>query len=308
MLRGERIKLFKSSEQARLQNEYRVVIESIVKVLPYMGNYDAKPHTPEFYQQQKFYFPNGEKGDWTPLPLKEGDRPWRPSTEGMIEGDIMECVQAAYAVHLGIHLPFDDLKPYFHRGVEVAYLYFCGDWRANDKPSQHSVWTHRECRQNMNWIDSFSRGLLLSLLVDDNIHITNIAGWVGDDLEEDGTGTYTLNDVWYLIALGRFLRKESFSEYTAKIKSKSRRRQKFLIDVLESIDKRDVNAFETGLTTFIKYFIKNEVDTTEWFESNISRDASVLWNAARHVGMVMPDFPEKVMDRIVTPQTIGLEQ
>lgn len=295
MLRGERINLFQSSNQEHLKNEYRVVVESIERVLPYIGDYDAKPNTPEFYQQQKFYFPNGEKGDWTPLPLKEGDRPWRPQTDNMIERDVMECVQAAYAIHLGIRLPFDDIKPYLHKGAEVASLYFWGDWRT-------------ECRKNMNWIDTFSRGILLSLLIGDKAHLTKIAEWVDNDLKEDGMGTYTSSDAWYFISLGLFLQNKPYSEMVDRIKSKSRRRPKILINVLESIDRKDEVAFEKEFTSFMNLFTKNEVSVSEWFESNISREASVLWNIARCRKLNLPVFSEKIMDRIIAPQSIGLEK
>jgi hypothetical protein len=56
----------------------------------------------------------------------------------------------------------------------------------------------------------------------------------------------------------------------------------------------------------VKHFIKNEVKIDEGFTGVISIYASLLWNYARLCKIKLPILPEEIMDRIITPQSVGL--
>jgi hypothetical protein len=240
-------------------------------------------------------------------------RSWRYS-------DLTNCACTFYAKHCELDLPDINLEELGQTCGRLAIEYFFGDWRegyADRAPDggismywDEEKWSREKCRKKMDWIRGFHRSLLCTLLIDNIDFARHIAKWVDEDLwdtylNEDST----VEDVYYFTILGKIICGESWeicTSITEKILKSHRRRPKLLLDVLESIVKKDDIAFEKTIHKYLKHFLKNEIKIDGWYEGVISIYASVLWNYARLEGIKLPLFSEEIMDRIITPQSVGL--
>jgi hypothetical protein len=236
--------------------------------------------------------------------------------------DLTNCVHVFYATHLAIDLSAIniDLREIGHTCGQLAIEYFFGDWRNGyaDRAPDGSIptdwdedkWSREKCRKEMHWAIGFHGSLLCTLIVN-NIEATRkIAQWVDEDLcDTYWQENFSVEDILYLTVFGKIIRGEKWeycNSIIEKISKSRRRRPKLLLEVLESIIKKDDVAFENSIQKYMKHFLKSEARIDEGYEGVISVYASVLWNYASLEGIKLPLFPEEIMDRIVTPQSVGL--
>jgi hypothetical protein len=114
------------------------------------------------------------------------------------------------------------------------------------------------------------------------------------------------------VVLGRYLQGISLNqqeECCQRLQKSSRRRPKLNLEILQTIVLGDVKQFKDTVTKQVRQFIKSNATPNNPGSPMfcIDFDVSILWNIARRTQMVITDFPEEIMDRIVTPLSIGLQ-
>ncbi len=208
--------------------------------------------------------------------------------------------------------PFGSVKPFAEivsaSGVEL----FCGKWRNEYVDEKGKGFTSDELRQSNTWVGEYQKSLLCALLLDNKKDWSQLAGWPGDDVFK-GELDHSTNDIDFLIVHANFLKGISLSqnpEFVDRIRCGKKRRPKMLLEILEAIEKKDVKATVKTFEKYEKYFNKSEYNPEEdnYIEGNICMYGSILWNTAKVLGVEIPITTEEIADRIVTPQSIGLEK
>jgi hypothetical protein len=233
--------------------------------------------------------------------------------------DIGHCINVFYTKHLELDFTCNDLTEIGRMCGQLAIDYFFGDWRDGyaDTDAEGKIasywdgicWSREVCRQKMDWIDPFYESLICTFLVNDIDVVRRIAEWVDVDIWDMYLLDHTVEDAMFLTVLGKIIRGEQWKDCISiieKITSSRRRRPKLLLPILESIFNSNDTDFSESIQKYVKHFIKNEVKIDEGFTGVISIYASLLWNYARLCKIELPILPEEIMDRIITPQSVGL--
>jgi hypothetical protein len=223
------------------------------------------------------------------------------------------ALTASYATLLYYHFEIDSppIKPmvFVCKAVNIAKQYFyC--------PPKAKRWA---C-----WNRAFYFGTLFSLLNNNQKTLIEIAEWVdrttvnkfNNDHPFDFSTSATINyysPLFYVFAqyfCG--IPRNKYSKEINCIKNGNRTAVKTLLKIWESIDAQDFNVFEKLLVQLVNKHIKDVAKMKPPFNLTpqrlVSREATWMWNIALRSGMKMPELPEEIMDRIVTPQSIGLEK
>jgi hypothetical protein len=231
--------------------------------------------------------------------------------EGQMAFELNMCMELAAIKHIQYEkLPFNDIAPYIITGTKIAIEYFYGDWREAYQIYPASLYNRQDCRKHLTWDEEFVRGALYALWTDNKDALNKITNYLDDDLVDFGMFDCSESDAWFYVLLGKFLQKQSLQKnihITKIIREKSRRRAKLLLEILESMENNS-EQFCDKVSKYIKYFIKNEIDTESGAAAHhLSPIASLLWEVARYFEIELPILPEEIMDRIITRKSIGLE-
>jgi hypothetical protein len=253
---------------------------------------------------------------------RKGDIP------GWLSSDLRNCIDVACIKHVEYESPFCDIVPYLKKGVWITMEYFEGNWRDGYQPCPKIVchpfsgepfeipeanrpcYSREECRKQWSWDDEFIDGLLCAFWTNDFISAIKISQWVDSDLIDNYFECHIM-DAWILIILGKFIHKKTLSgsEFIIdKIQNSKRRRAKLLLDIIKAIDQKNHENFSRTIMSYVKFFIKNEADTTLSLSYyHISRIASLLWETARYFEIELPILSEEIADRVITRETIGVQ-
>jgi hypothetical protein len=215
---------------------------------------------------------------------------------------------ALYFYHFEYVLP--PIKPltFISSIVEVAKEFFYCEKKTKNK------W--------ISWNRQFYIGTLFSLLKNDRQSLQKISRWVDHaamamnnkhpfDISTSATINY-FSPLFF--ALAQYFCEEPHEKYVKEInciKEGTRSVIKTFLKIWESIDSQDSNAFKKQFVQLVNKHIQKSAKTKPpgtFMPGNIiSEEATWMWNIALRSGMEMPELPEEIMDRIVTPQSIGLE-
>jgi hypothetical protein len=238
--------------------------------------------------------------------------------------DLQDIFLGLLYYHFEVPYPDRDVLFFIEKGTEIAVEYFYGDWREGyrrfyyEKPMPREYW-----RYNLNWNPCFRYGLLFTLLSHDKKPLQCIAEWIENDLYYD-KDSYSSQEMAFQLIIAYYIRGKSSNDYSEQVDliNKSHRRfPKMCLAIFDTITKQDISNFEKLICKLVNWHIKNliqkypdkpklKVNPVEYRyhpENIISLEASWLWNIALISGMEMPtNLSEEVMDRIVTPQSVGL--
>lgn len=210
--------------------------------------------------------------------------------------------------HCEVPHPFGSVQEYLYACSKLSVRYMVGKWREGYKLCGEGPSTTAENRSKIKWLHEYQYGLLSSLLLNAENELCILADWPGLDILMK-TDRYSESDCLFYFLLAQYIKHGNFDEYkteSAKISKGSRRRPKYLVGLLDSI--HDEKAFTKNIEKYINFYIKNESDNRNAnHRFYVSQDASILWNLALREGMKLATLPTEIMDRIFTPQSIGLE-
>lgn len=205
-------------------------------------------------------------------------------------------------------------------GIDFAWEYFEGDWRNGYKmfPYEEPC-TAEESRLKTQWNHQFFQGTLLCLLKNDRDSLERIAKWIDRDIIPIGAsnpfGGHSHATLFYYSPLffvfARYfcgVDQEEYAQEIDSIKNGKQAKTKTFLKILESICSQDAKGFEKQISKIVTNFIKTNEKVDQRISEDISYEATWMWNIALRSCMTMPELPEEIMDRIMTPQSIGLEK
>jgi hypothetical protein len=239
---------------------------------------------------------------------------------------IHNCHIALWDYHFEISCPPPPVPVSFFidNGINCALQYFYGKWRNGFRNFPYEApCTEKESRLVTQWNHEFYRGSLFSLLKNDNESLLRISQWIDRDIIQIGA-IHPFNDsshapIFYFSPLFYVFAqyfcnvpREKYATEIDSIVNGVRSATKTLLKIWESIYNKDTKSFETQILAMVNKHIQKSAKTKQPFTflsyNIISHEATWMWNIALRSGMEMPELPEKIMDRIVTPQSLGLEK
>jgi hypothetical protein len=254
--------------------------------------------------------------------IKERDYIQRDQA-GWLRDDIKQTFEALLICHFEIPYFEKTSKFFVEIGIDRTIEYFYGDWREGyrefdyEKPMPREHW-----RYNLNWCSSFRYGLLFALLSQDKEPLQRIVEWIENDLYYD-KDSYSAQEMAFQLVIAYHIRGKSpkdYSEQVDLINKSHKQLPKMCLAIFDTMIKQDISGFEKMVCKLVKWHIKNlirkypdrpklKVNPVEFRyhpENIVSLEASWLWNVARLSGMKIPtNLPEEIMDRIITPQSVG---
>jgi hypothetical protein len=241
------------------------------------------------------------------------------SKDGWLQDDIKQIFNALLLCHFEIP-NFKKTSNFFIKiGIEWTIEFFYGEWREKYREFENEKYW----RYYLYWETCFRYGLLFSLLAQDKEPLLRIAEWIENDLYYD-KDSYSAQEMAFQLIIAYYIRGKSPNDYSEQVDliNKSHKRfPKMCLTVFDAVINQDTSNFEKSISKLVNWHIKNliqkypdkphrgvlnPVEFRYHPENMISLEASWLWNIALISGMKMPELPEEVMDRIVTPQSIGL--
>jgi hypothetical protein len=252
--------------------------------------------------------------------------PTTSNAETMLTFAIHNCYHALWYYHFEIS---DLLLPVpvsfiIDNGINCALQYFYGKWRNGFRSFPYEApCTEKESRLVTQWNHQFYRGSLFSLLKNDKESLLRISQWIDRDIIQIGAihpfnnsshaPIFYFSPLFYVFA--QYFCNVPREKYATEIDSIAngvRSATKTLLKIWESIYNKDTKSFETQILAMVNKHIQKSAKTKQPFtfmpDNIISQEATLMWNIALRSGMEMPEFPEEIMDRIVTPQSLGLEK
>jgi hypothetical protein len=242
-----------------------------------------------------------------------------------LQTDIRDIFLGLLYCHFEVPYPNRDVLFFIEKGIEWTIEFFYGDWREGyqefdyEKPMPQEYW-----RYNMRWNPCFRHGLLFALLAQDKKPLLRIAEWIENDLYYD-KDSYSAQEIAFQLIIAYYIRGKlpnDYSEQVDLINKSHKRFPKICLAVFDAIIGQDTSNFGKSISKLVNWHIKNliqkypdkphrgvlnPVELRYRPENIISLEASWLWNIAIISGMEMPtNLSEEVMDRIVTPQSVGL--
>ncbi|MDR2641512.1 MAG: hypothetical protein LBC74_01830 [Planctomycetaceae bacterium] len=211
--------------------------------------------------------------------------------------------------HFELPSPPIKAKVFINNAIETAIAYFyCG------KKTKSTI---------IHWNQPFYFGTLFSLLKNDRESLKKIAEWVDHtvmnmpnhhpfDILTGGTINYFSPLFFVFAQYFRDVPRKNYSKEIESIKNGYRSSTKTLLNIWENIYTQNTDNFEKQLVQLVNKHIHKISGLKPPLNSEpiniISLEATWMWNIALRSGMEMPVLPEEIMDRIVTPQSIGLEK
>jgi hypothetical protein len=216
--------------------------------------------------------------------------------------------------HFQFEHPFGCVRQYVDMLLTLSQEYFSEKW------IDGKVYGEGECcpiygkctlelyRKNMGWMDEFQIGILVALIMDDKKGLHEITQWINGVFCQNEFG-YMRIDIDYNVVLGKYLNQGHFHEsLTNSIKNQRRKRPKFCTEMLEAVDQKDSKRFVKFFIEYHKLFDRNECDKETFLLcKSVNINGSILWNLASRRGLEDLEFSENIMDRVITPQTLGLD-
>jgi hypothetical protein len=237
-----------------------------------------------------------------------------------------DCYLTLLYYHFEISNP-EPIKPvsyFIDHGIDCTLQYFYGNWRNEYKQFPYEEpYTEKESRLRTTWNREFYQGSLFSLFKNDKESLLKIAQWIDRDIIAIGaihpfdysshTSITYFSPLFYVFAqyfCG--VPREKYAQEIDCITKGTRSVTKALLKVWESIYEKDSKTFEKQIVQMLDKHIKQASKMKPPFDFSplniVSQEITLMWNIALRSGMKMPEFPEEIMDRIVTPQSIGLEK
>jgi hypothetical protein len=243
-------------------------------------------------------------------PRKLGDYQETGVGQGSVrEWDIKNLYDFLLLEHFQFHHPFGNVSQYLELLIKYSSEFFSGNWIEESCSNGNITIKPNDYRKQISWLEPFQRGILATLLWEDKNTLQVIGFWIDKEYRRDELD-YTQADIDFFVTLGGYLQKYSVNQFVLEsIKKQSRRRPRMLAEMLDAIQLQNSDLFSKHFNEYHKYFDKNECDKDAFLlYKNLNINASIMWNLANLCGLKLPEFPEKIMDRIMTPQSVGLVQ
>lgn len=223
--------------------------------------------------------------------------------------DIDDCAAIALLGHFEYDdHPFGDVCEFGRKAAEIAVDFFYGDWRDKylyEYVPRKTYLNRQQCRERLDWFVSYRRGLMWSLILDEEQYLTELLQWPDSDLppQHEINGVMS-GDVFYHIVLARYLRGELNSEDTCFKKAQRRKRHKLQLKTLKSIQDHDAVAFSEALQEVIDDFLVSEGYGSYLIEDFVCPEVTILWHVARRSGLELPKLDELRSDMVVTRESM----
>jgi hypothetical protein len=227
------------------------------------------------------------------------------------DSDLAFTIQGLALHHLGFPLR-KPIEEYLERGFRVAVDYFCEDWWTKDEDDRKVMdKSHKE--NHLQWIEPFSRSLLIGLLQEQWDDLARICAWVEADILPEYTGgdfEDELVDLYRSLAAG--LRPEPMSgleEVEARICKCRKKRPKLLFQAWDAARSGNQTAFNDAFVKAMKHFDSLFDDKSPNLRSPmfwIAQHHSIVALAARRKGMKLPELTPRQNAFLVSRESLGL--
>lgn len=213
------------------------------------------------------------------------------------------------------HLDYDYIdaksaKDFLNRGFDVVVEYFCGDWWKADKDAILMLDKSRaNQKKDLQWYKQFSQGILLGMLSERWDEVKTICEWVEGKLAGeylDDEFEIEIVDVYKSIAA--FLSEKpmrGLKPMEERLRNCRYKRPKLLFEAWEAARESDQETFDQVFEKSLAHFSKNYgkgYAPLHW----VALDQSVVALTAVHLGMTIPELPEKLEALVITPESLRL--
>ncbi|HUE72723.1 MAG TPA: hypothetical protein VMP01_17690 [Pirellulaceae bacterium] len=225
--------------------------------------------------------------------------------------DVGQALMLAVMRHLSYRTP-PDVQKRLIDGFEVALDYFYGEWWKDrtDLAFDFGIMIDKtHPNRDLIWFKTFSAGLLLGLLTERWSDIARLCSWVEPDLKPEYMGGQIEDQLVYIyFSVAASLRTDPMPELAgleAGIKKCRTKRSRLLFKAWEAARAGDQSAFDKAFRESLEHF-----DSTYYTASTvvewIAQHQSVVWLAAKRLGLKFPPLPERLAAMIITRESLGL--
>ena len=242
-----------------------------------------------------------------------------------VHWDISYIQAAIYSFFFEIPSSSIPLAYFIDSGIELSKGFFFGKWRERHICDGDSKPLTKEQARLLPWNGAFREGTFCCLLKNDKTSLVDFSKWVGRDqlnclssnpFDISNPHTYVPHFSPLFFVVAQFWCGCSIDDYSDEIemvkKSKSAS-AKSLLKIWESVCEKDTDGFEKKIIQEVERKMNKAAKTKDpriAFApvTIVSAEATWMWNLALRSGMEMPILSEEIMDRIITPQALGLEK
>lgn len=199
--------------------------------------------------------------------------------------------------------PLSDWRGLARRMPGIAIEYFFDPWRDDFKRFGYDPFDRARARRELPWTNVYRAGLSIAASFSDWAAFDRLLEWAGVDLPfDEGVDDRTPEDCAFHIWLAMTLRGEGAAAepLRQKVRTGTRRRPRMLLAIAEALLAGDVSAMRGEMTTYLKYYRKNEFRPKQ-VDLAVARDANILWHLARRRGLGEVALPDEVFFLIGRP-------
>jgi hypothetical protein len=146
-----------------------------------------------------------------------------------------------------------------------------------------------------------------SLILDEEEHLAKLLQWPDTDLPpQDEIAGVSKADVPYHIFLARRLRGEEGTDDGSLLQIVRRhKRTKLCLTTFDAIQARNATALSVALRKVIDEFRCAPESTKHLIEEFTCPEGTILWHIARRAKLELPKLDERLMDLVVTQESLG---
>ena len=202
-----------------------------------------------------------------------------------------------------------DCRGFAERASDVTEEYFTTSWWGDDEDERIHL-DKTPGNDNLEWLNIFSRGGQLMLMLDDRRHqLTSIRNWVECWMEPDyeAMAVESLRAKLYISIAASFRTEplEGLEEMEARFAKSRKKQPKLLFQAWDAARRGDQATFDKNIVEAIKNFEKRLGEIIAPWEA-LAFDASVVLAAGRALGMKLPEMEPRIAARVITAESAGL--
>lgn len=194
---------------------------------------------------------------------------------------------------------------------QLATEYYSGQWEI-DAPNDKRFVEKIQGNCYFNWLELYTDSLQFALLGQDRTLLSLMGNYIEPWFGPGWHVPYELNPLYanLLLSIGCAFRNETFTEIDDLESEVLKCNDKTLVNLLSSwIAARngDSEKFASSMRESLLYFEKGLKKPLLFSRQAIAEYHSIVFNAATHFEIEVPEFEPKVMARLLTSRSIGLE-
>ena len=218
--------------------------------------------------------------------------------------EVLGATDRVLTQHLG-YITFENLVEMVHGGFDVGFDVFFGNWWTEHEESEMVK------NEELSWHDPFIQSCILGMLGNQWEKVSELGGWLCPNKMESYIGHASIEEAMVLILIAAHLTGEKMGgadSLCEKVEKCRLKRPKLLLSVLDSVIAQDQQLFDRGMHDLLKHYDKScHPSDFGNFTDVVCLPSSILYAVGRKNGLEQVELPERLIARIVTHESVGLE-